>query len=387
MDYNLLNTHIVVKQKQQPPKQPLDFIPSSSSSKPSRHLRSGSNSDGNTAVPVDMKRLLSKPALPSSSGSAYSVPSDAEPPSPPSNRTRLPTLDLPSPSGSTSIPRTRNVLKRRQSANKGSDRPASQNRNTIINSTTPSPTPRNLTPTVTTTTITTTTTPTTPNSTRNPSPTNPFHVPPSPSILTPAAAVAHTYKEQESRSECSGNENSIPSRPPSQRTDEMPTPIPEPPPSPIPYYTVFGDTSARIIAMGGSEDDILHNSNVQLGFQNTDWSTTIVAGEKEKHKRLHKAPLGPRTLSKKISGKWKKNSSPSITVHQRRTASPDSQRRMSLTITPIDIAPSDSTKSLPTASPQLDTSTPECDKGEKLVPRRAHSELMVGGKIWSLMKR
>ncbi|PPQ79808.1 hypothetical protein CVT24_003588 [Panaeolus cyanescens] len=74
--------------------------------------------------------------------------------------------------------------------------------------------------------------------------------------------------------------------------------------SPTPYYTVFGSTSGRVVAVGSPED-----SSWDTTYKHGYWdssilrSTTISAGEK-----ADKQKKGIRTLTRKVSERWKKQS-------------------------------------------------------------------------------
>ncbi|KAI0369809.1 hypothetical protein BV20DRAFT_996303 [Pilatotrama ljubarskyi] len=122
-----------------------------------------------------------------------------------------------------------------------------------------------------------------------------------PAGLTPAGAVALAYKQQEQRREelaetasfndaynPSANAAALPMRNvdvdvPGDEAEEE---------GGEPYYTVFGSSSGRLVAVGSPIDDDWHVGG---------WETRVTAGAGAKP-----APVGSKSLSRKVSGSFKK---------------------------------------------------------------------------------
>ncbi|KAI0761838.1 hypothetical protein BD413DRAFT_236778 [Trametes elegans] len=133
----------------------------------------------------------------------------------------------------------------------------------------------------------------------------------SPRPLTPASAVALAYMQQEQRREelaetasfndayrpplaqpTSANTGALPMRPvtadvPRNRAEEE---------GGEPYYTVFGGSSGRVVAMGSPMDDDWH-----IGTWDTRVTIAAAAGSGHKHH-----PVNSRSLSRKVSGSFKR---------------------------------------------------------------------------------
>ncbi|KDQ51079.1 hypothetical protein JAAARDRAFT_542015 [Jaapia argillacea MUCL 33604] len=109
---------------------------------------------------------------------------------------------------------------------------------------------------------------------------------PNPATLTPAGAVALAYKQQEERREHLASITR-------DSNDREPGE-----PSPKPYYTVFGSTSGRVVAVGGPDDN--------------DWDVTseYPVDDRERYrspKSSIRVGIGrKRSLSRKVSETWKK---------------------------------------------------------------------------------
>lgn len=114
------------------------------------------------------------------------------------------------------------------------------------------------------------------------------------SPLTPAGAVVEAYKQQEQKREshshqASGSNNAehwcAEDPKPSSKTKGS---------SPTPYYTVFGGTSGRIVAVGGPSDILLD------GYYGDDLPP-------RPNTKDH-SPSPARSLTRKVSARWKKAS-------------------------------------------------------------------------------
>lgn len=153
--------------------------------------------------------------------------------------------------------------------------------------------------------------------------------------LTPAGAVAMAYKQQQleerrrqqeeqeklkkekdvstplSSSSGSSTDHATPkvSSTPEASTSRLPDHIVSSPPSPpsTPYYTVFGSTSGKVVAVGGPEDSW---SEYSLGTQLANGlgsgighrTSSVSVGKLRTSKSLS------RSLSRKLSGRWRKGS-------------------------------------------------------------------------------
>ncbi|KAK0187883.1 hypothetical protein F5146DRAFT_732506 [Armillaria mellea] len=153
--------------------------------------------------------------------------------------------------------------------------------------------------------------------------------------LTPAGAVAMAYKQQQleerrrqqeeqerfkkekgistslSSSSGSSTDHATPnvSNTPEAGTSRLPDHIASSPPSPpsTPYYTVFGSTSGKVVAVGGPEDSW---SEYSLGTQLANGlgsgighrTASVSVGKPRTSKSLS------RSLSRKLSGRWRKGS-------------------------------------------------------------------------------
>ena len=400
------------------------------------HIRSGSMSDGSIAIPVDMKRLLSKPALPTSSPVSLLTDSDSQhsagrrQKSARSNsRTRLraklqrepsvgpnaskpndprekeftesptemvppPVQPRPAPAPPVSIAKDqksskpRHLVKRRPSLTK-----------------TPSPSPMSPVPPV----------PLIDETKKHHSPTTISGVraasrsprPPdssklsgsrqnsgsavasrvSPSSLTPAGAVAAAYMEQEARREdlaLASQTGDVSHRGRTPTVKAKPEEV-------TPYYTVLGTSAGRVIAVGDDE-----------------WELKLEPVRSTEERLRLASSSTPRTLTKKLSGKWKKAVWNPCDVGHR-----DSSTPVSTPGTQPDPRPSLHDRQYPTkvhddtdpfrlslekfAEDSLTKSSVHNDRSrtwselpqdqQKPVPRRVHSEMLSGNKMWRLMKR
>ncbi|KAL7280571.1 hypothetical protein ACG7TL_005505 [Trametes sanguinea] len=120
----------------------------------------------------------------------------------------------------------------------------------------------------------------------------------SPAGLTPAGAVALAYKQQEQRREELAETASFNDayRPSNQKPASLPmhnldvdVPASESDEVGEPYYTIFGSSSGRVVAVGTPADDDWH-------FTGWDTRTTVATGHKP----------SSRSLSRKVSGSFKR---------------------------------------------------------------------------------
>jgi hypothetical protein len=416
--------------------------------------QNGNTSDGSTAISVDMKRLLSKPALPTSSASVLSIQSDSEAhsgthkPSPLAGSTLASTsrntLDgnkhaqpkvpsrlqevirakekqraastsalekdrasrlgssresstdrkpaLPDRDRAAKPPRPRNVLRRRSSANRDGSTPSAQR-------SAPESSPAINTPiyiahrrvTAPTLTVDSTLRPhplsSAPNSSSGSTKSKSPHSP-SP-VLTPAGAVAEAYKQQEQRREIlasqsrSSEEKLVVGSGTDRKSDGGDR-------SPIPYFTVVGSTTGRIVAVGGPSDDT--------------WDVNLdayVMPEVLNHSRSAITGSLRRNLSRKVSGKWKKVvgggresvDSARPAIRERHSTSFAHERRTSMQIPlekAIDLTPQ-KPSSVPTTLSRHGSKKVKVKVESKKADNEPHSQKadssQQGGKIWKLVKR
>ncbi|EPQ56720.1 hypothetical protein GLOTRDRAFT_138375 [Gloeophyllum trabeum ATCC 11539] len=247
--------------------------------------------------------------------------------------------------------------------------------------------------------------------------------------LTPAGAVAAAYKQQEQRREklVSMTTEDDQYRPKSRSLDDPRDVEPSTGPergaeaSPTPYYTVFGSTSGKVVAVGGPDDH--------------DWTYTAVYAERsDTTLGRTSSPAGvKRSLSRKVSASWRRgkgiprrDSSPDvsdraqsaegskITLQERRSASMPKERRKSLRLSIDDFAerrvvdPLLTGRSLsagrrnPSASnwgeDSVGTSGDDLHESRRAKPsklvkakdpkkKEKEEEGSPGGKLWKLMKR
>ena len=125
------------------------------------------------------------------------------------------------------------------------------------------------------------------------------------SPLTPAGAVAEAYKQQEqsrsshtSTGSGSGTGSGNGSGSGGERTPKIAaapfsdmklvgTGDEESPASPVPYYTALGSTSGRLVAVGGPSD-------------------TLLEGCRTDGRHQYPKPKSGRSLTRKVSTKWKR---------------------------------------------------------------------------------
>ncbi|PSR70676.1 hypothetical protein PHLCEN_2v13449 [Hermanssonia centrifuga] len=235
-----------------------------------------------------------------------------------------------------------------------------------------------------------------------------------PSGLTPAGAVAHAYKQQEQLreelSEVTGwNEytrgQSLPDRSPLHEEDDEE--------ASGAYYTVFGSTTGKVVAVGTAGDsswDLTYGT--QLGPEEQARLVTKVAAAGGSPATSHSSH-GVRSLGRKVSGRFKK---PAGSPPQRFAA--DTVRegwtpydgRQSFQHDRRPVTPSKTKSSVPSldeyvevqASPSSIPSVPNGSterspmdrEGRSLRAQRSHKpkelekdEESPGGKLWKLMKR
>ncbi|KZP05747.1 hypothetical protein FIBSPDRAFT_877194 [Athelia psychrophila] len=119
-----------------------------------------------------------------------------------------------------------------------------------------------------------------------------------PAPLTPAGAVAEAYKQQEQRraSAASGDDLATPRAPNQQFDSDLQGGGKSQPSSPMPYYSVIGTTSGRLIAVGGPSDRWLDGYNANQRPRTSPNTSEV-------------SPSPVRSLSRKISARWKRTTS------------------------------------------------------------------------------
>ena len=289
------------------------------------HTSTGYVSDGGTSVAsvVDMKRLLSKPALPSSP----SLPShsDSEALSSSGSRAHIRTTGK-KPDLEASASSSRHTLDESRSSGrpiKKEDKPmllvdTSASPSTLQQSTSPLEDPPSTYPRPGS--VSSSTRDSKPHTTLKRRPSGPRSAPLTPfstseakprlavdslqtkraglpemegatsSPLTPAGAVAEAYKQQAQKRRSSGGDNTPKVSPPpfsdalaaETSEDAIST-------SPMPYYTVFGSISGRLVAVGGPDDILLDGYNIHGRRQSPRPETGT-----------------GRNLTRKVSARWKK---------------------------------------------------------------------------------
>ncbi|KAF7968200.1 hypothetical protein HWV62_31621 [Athelia sp. TMB] len=288
---------------------------------PAKHKRTQTgyspSSEGGTAISVDMKRLLSKPAPPSSS--TRSLPgSDSELPS----GSRMRSASSKSESGSVTREYTRSrsqpdlpQLPRLPFQQQETSASSSPSLSPATTRTEPSP------PLSSEETRSQTSTqksprrnvlkrrpsaPRMPSNTSSASSPLPKHAGSGLRIdsdlargasrtstpLTPAGAVAEAYKQQEQRraSGAAGADDLATPRVSDQRFDTTHVDTGNPP-SPVPYYTVIGTSSGRLVAVGGPSDR---------------WLDGYSATQRPKTEDKAASTSHGRSLSRKLSARWRK---------------------------------------------------------------------------------
>ena len=403
------------------------------------HIRSGSISDGSIAIPVDMKRLLSKPALPTSSPVSLPTDSDSQhsagrrqrsarstsrtrlrpklhrepsvgpsagkPDDPREKEERLftesptdmvapPVPPQPAPASPASTakdqkpPKPRYLVKRRPSLIKAPP-PGS------ISPVPPVPlideTKKRHSPTTNSGVRTASRSPRPPDSSKlsgSRQNSGSLVVPRvSPSSLTPAGAVAAAYMEQEARREdlalaSQTGDVSHRGRTPTVKAkhDEV-----------TPYYTVLGTSAGRVVAV---DDD--------------EWELKLEPVRSTEERLRLASSSTPRNLTKKLSGKWKKavwspcdvsrrDSSPSVgTPGTQPDPRPSPHDRQNPAKVHDDIDPfrlslekfaEDSLTKFAIHNDRSRTWSESPQDQQKPAPRRVHSEMLSGNKMWRLMKR
>ncbi|GJE90328.1 hypothetical protein PsYK624_064580 [Phanerochaete sordida] len=385
---------------------------------------------------LDMKRLLSKPTAPTHSGSSIlSLGSDSEPPRSPRYPTSIsrqpssqrlgvgPSLgERPAPPRratedlatvrksasraslhtSAQPPKSRNVLRRKTSVTSNPATPTAHS----FQQSQPQPTSR--------TSSKSFSRPTAPSTRRvtsdiaQPVQLNELRRHKSPPVnLTPAGAVAHAYKQQEQRrevlAEISGGdgrmgkierERSADSRlatPPVEEEGEE---------SGGAYYTVLGGTAGRVVAVGSAED-----SSWELGYD-----SRYSVDDRYRSARASSSGSGVKSLSRKVSGKFKRSGSGAARESGRGPADESSERRPTSSSGSVSrpLGPSmdeyvDVRQQVRSGGsvPSVANGTPERKDRDGKTLRSMRSligkdsdtnskgsdETSPGGKIWKLMKR
>lgn len=323
-------------------------------------ITAGASSDREMNGHLDLKRLLSKPALPSHSGSSIiSIPSDSElpasrramisnhtipprklslsAPSRPREKAPIKSASAPQPSRSTSVkrvsppssstqsdrdtapPKQRNVLRRKSSAHSSAATPIAA---TFYDD--PPETPRPSSSAKPLTNISQTSRSLGPSSRRPVTQPIMSAVPirafkpketSSPVGLTPAGAVVHAYKQQEQRREefekmsdddhfqrrVNGGDRKtrLSLRSLSSRDDGDQDSPKEP------YYTVFGSSSERVLTAQEDDQWGLSFGNYYGGDRPGTGQRTVVISAKGHHP----SPSTVRSLTRKVSGKFRKATS------------------------------------------------------------------------------
>ncbi|KAF8886290.1 hypothetical protein BD779DRAFT_1530574 [Infundibulicybe gibba] len=119
--------------------------------------------------------------------------------------------------------------------------------------------------------------------------------------LTPAGAVVEAYKRQDSKPNASGDrgDTRATGSQTSHKSYDKEWEEQEQEPS-TPYYTVFGSTSGRVVAVGGPEDSWDR-------YQHS-YSRVLSPGKSPK----------ARTLTRKVSARWKRGGEPRPSLQERR---------------------------------------------------------------------
>ncbi|KAJ7916883.1 hypothetical protein B0H13DRAFT_1996819 [Mycena leptocephala] len=208
--------------------------------------------------------------------------------------------------------------------------------------------------------------------------------------LTPAGAVVQAYKR--GLDPTSPATSPLPS--PSSATfkrkqasdsghgESLAPPAAPPSPPVTPYYTVFGSTSGRVVAVGGPEDawDGASSYISASAFPMFDSS-------RPRSSKAEKGPtVTPRTLSRKVSERWgRKREEPEDEVRGRATQQQGDRRRKSSgrsgsrNASPAGEPDSAMWTKSPLNDPVVFTNEPRS--------RRSEPALGGGSKIWKLMKR
>ncbi|EIN09481.1 hypothetical protein PUNSTDRAFT_119958 [Punctularia strigosozonata HHB-11173 SS5] len=244
---------------------------------------------------------------------------------------------------------------------------------------------------------------------RSPRPPTERNESPLPRSVTPAGAIMLAYKEQEKR-------RSQLAMLAGEQTPEATTTRPAQSPNPASsrdsngsaagvYYTVFGNTSGKVVAVGGPEDDAWRlNMDAYYGWDAPSHkSASVHAGSGSGSSGVR------RSLSRKVSARWRRanvrgESSPSTSgtgtedrraeaprqsLQERRSASLPKERRKSLRLSIdgyVDMAAVASP--LPSARNGAPSAgTPKAKLRKQRDKESREDEHSPGGKLWKLMKR